>query len=96
MTPAVHRAAAGTSKGKHNLIPRPPGCRLATYWLCLVQVLPDDVAAQFPGPLLLHRAAERLHAVLHLPNAHPVHGAAMFACVLQYHCIVRYDVQMLT
>ena len=38
-----------------------------------MQVLPDDVAAELPGGPGLHCAAEQLHAVLHLPHAHPLH-----------------------
>lgn len=38
-----------------------------------VQVLPDDVAAELPGGLLLRGPAEQLHAVLHLPHAHHLH-----------------------
>ena len=41
--------------------------------MAAVQVLPDDVEAELPRYHDLHRAAEQLHAVLHLPNAHPVH-----------------------
>ena len=38
-----------------------------------MQVLPDDVAAELPGGAGVHSATEQLHAVLHLPYAHPLH-----------------------
>ena len=38
-----------------------------------MQVLPNDVEAEFLGGPGMHRTAEQLHAVLHLPHAHPLH-----------------------
>lgn len=34
----------------------------------------DDVAAKFPGFLLLRCSEQQLHVVLYLPNAHPFHS----------------------
>lgn len=49
-------------------------------WL---QVLSDDVAVEFPCDFLLHSAEKQLHVVLHLPDAHHLHGV----CVCQSgHC----------
>jgi hypothetical protein len=44
---------------------------------CVLQVLPDDVAVELPGDLLLCSAAEQLHAVLHLPHAHHLHSVCV-------------------
>lgn len=57
-----------------------------------VQVLPDDVAAELPGDLLLYSAAEQLHAVLHLPHAHNLHSVRV--CLLGHCSTSQQDTRM--